>query len=168
MKIVASGILLISLLGAVPAFAHDAHAGRAADIIRVGDLELSGAFTRATLPNQPVGAGYLTITNGGETEDRLIGGSAAFAGDVQIHEMAVVNDVMNMRELPDGLAIPAGESVVLTPGGLHIMFLQLQQALVEGEPVAVTLEFANAGTVEVEFVVAPAGAREMPAGHHGH
>lgn len=151
---------------AVPAFAQDDHA-HPANGVSVGDLEISGAFTRATLPSQPVGGGYLVITNTGSDDDRLIGGTASFAGDVQVHEMAMANDVMTMRELSDGLVIPAGETVTLQPGGYHIMFMALNAALVEGEHVDVTLEFERAGTIDIEFAVTAAGARSAP-GHDGH
>lgn len=158
---------------AVPGLAHDDHAhpapeSHASDIVHFGDLEISGAFTRATLPSQPVGGGYLVITNKGDADERLIDGSASFADDVQVHEMAVVNDVMNMRELADGLVIPAGETVTLQPGGYHIMFMGIQAPLIEGEAVLVTLEFEHAGAVEIEFAVAAAGARSASDhGEHG-
>jgi periplasmic copper chaperone A len=144
--------------------AHDSHT-ETVQVIRVGDLEISGAFTRATLPSQPVGGGYLTITNTGESDDTLIGGSATFAERVEVHEMSMVNDVMNMRQLADGLVIPAGESVSLQPGGYHLMFVQLAEPLVVGEPVMVTLEFENAGTIEIEFAVVAPGTHSTPAGH---
>lgn len=153
---------------AAPAFAQDTHSladpteAHSSDAVHIGDLELSGAFTRATLPSQPAGGGYLVITNNGETDDRLIGGAAAFADEVQVHEMAVVNDVMNMRELTDGLVIPAGETVTLQPGRYHLMFLGIQTPLVEGEHVSVTLEFEHAGAVDLDFAIAAAGARGAP------
>lgn len=173
MKTLLSSILALSLLGAVPAFAHDMsthgdpaiqHDGEA---VHVGDLEITGAFTRATLPNQPTGGGYLTITNHGDAEDTLIGGSAAFAGEVQVHEMAMNNDVMSMRHLPDGLTIPAGETVTLQPSGFHLMFMRLNTSLVEGETASVILEFEHAGAVELVFKIAAAGARSM-TGHEAH
>ncbi len=48
----------------------------AGPVIAVGDLEITGAFSRATLPNAPVGAGYLTITNKGTSDDRLVSASS--------------------------------------------------------------------------------------------
>lgn len=157
---------------AAPAIPHEGHdhgdapaPATVSETITVGDLEISGAFTRATLPNQPVGGGYVTITNTGDTEERLIGGTAGFAGEVQVHEMAMVDDVMNMRQLGEGLAIPAGETVTLEPGGYHLMFMGMQEALVEGQTATVTLEFERAGSVEVTFAIAAAGARTAPEGH---
>ncbi|KKB13227.1 signal peptide protein [Devosia geojensis] len=154
-----------------PASGADAHAhhgghGNHAAVVTAGDLEITGAFTRATLPGAPVGGGFLTITNTGAEDDRLIGASAAFAGEAQLHEMAVENDVMKMRELPDGIPVPAGEAVTLEPGGLHMMFMGLKEPLVEGTEVPVTLTFEKAGTVEVTLAVAAPGADAH--GEHNH
>lgn len=138
--------------------------------VNAGDLTLSGAFTRATLPNAPVGGGYLTITNNGDEADRLVDAESPFSPDVQIHEMAVVDDVMQMRGLPEGLEIPAGESVTLRPGGLHLMFMQIAQPFVEGETVPVTLIFERAGEVEIELAVGAFGAsgHDDHSSHEGH
>ena len=152
-------------LGDAPAD-HGHHGG---DIITVGDLELSGAFTRATLPNAPVGGGYVTITNTGDEADRLVSAQSSFSPDVQIHEMAVVNDVMDMRHLPEGLEIPAGETVTLAPGGLHMMFMNISQPFVQGESVPVTLVFDRAGAVEIDLAVQAFGASGMDmSSHEGH
>lgn len=155
---------------ASPALAHDAShempamaAETTGAAVTIGDLEITGGFSRATLPNAPVGAGYLTITNKGTSDDRLVSASSAVAGMTQIHEMKMEGDVMKMAELPDGLVIPAGGSVALAPGGFHIMFMDLKQQLAEGSTVVVTLTFETAGTVDVELAV---GAPN--AGHMGH
>lgn len=138
-----------------------------ADIALAGDLEVSGAFTRATLPNAPVGGGFMTITNTGIEPDRLVSASSPVAGVAQLHEMKMEGDVMKMGELPDGIAIPAGETVTLEPGGLHIMLMDLKAPLVEGEEVPVTLTFEKAGTVEVLLEVAGSAA-DAPIEDHGH
>ncbi|QQA44261.1 DUF1775 domain-containing protein [Pelagovum pacificum] len=147
---------------------HGAHGDVASADVTIGELTLSGAFTRASLPNQPVGGGYVTITNPGDTDDTLIAGSAPFAGRVEIHEMAMEGDVMRMRELADGLPIPAGETVVLEPGGYHVMFMELGAPLVEGENHEVTLEFENAGEVTLTFPVAARNAEGMDHGAMDH
>ena len=68
------------------------------------------------------------------------------------------NGVMQMRELKDGLAIPAHGSVGLAPGGYHLMFTHLTHPLNKGETVKATLNFEHAGPVEVEFKVLAVGA----------
>lgn len=151
---------LVSIAAPVLAQNHDTRAAE----ITAGDLTLSGAFTRATLPNAPVGGGYVTIINNGDEADRLVAAESPFSPDVQIHQMAVVNDVMEMNELEDGLEIPAGETVTLAPGGLHLMFMDISEPFVEGETVPVTLTFEKAGEVEIELSVEAFGA----SAHEGH
>jgi copper(I)-binding protein len=131
----------------------------------LGDLEISGAFTRATLPNAPVGAGYLVVTNHGGSDDRLVSAMSPVAGMTQIHEMKMEGDVMKMAELPDGLVIPASGSVTLAPGGFHIMFMELKQALVEGQTIPLTLTFEKAGSIDVQLAVGAINA-DAPATDH--
>jgi copper(I)-binding protein len=154
------GAAFAAALLITPAVAHDA--------FTVGDLVISGGFTRATLPNAPVGGGYITITNTGTTDDTLTAATSPAAGEVQLHEMKMEGEVMKMAELPDGIPVPAGETVMLAPGGLHLMLMDLTGPLVEGETVPVTLTFAKAGTVEIALVVGSVNAKEPehPEGHN--
>lgn len=122
----------------------------------VGDIELSAGFTKAMLPGQPVGGGFVTIKNGGSSDDRLVSAESPAAGRVELHEMAMVNDVMKMRQLNDGIPVPAGQTVELKPGGLHMMFFEVKQPFVEGGSVPVKLTFEKAGPVEIVLPVGPA------------
>ncbi|QDZ12955.1 copper chaperone PCu(A)C [Devosia ginsengisoli] len=153
--------LAAAILVATPAFAHNG-------VTHLGDINISLPFTRATLPNAPVAGGFLTIENIGTEPDRLVSVTSDIAGETQIHEMAMQGDVMKMRPLADGLEIPAGETVVLAPGGFHIMFMGLKQTLVEGETVAVTLTFEKAGSVEILLPVEAAAADAPTAMEHAH
>jgi copper(I)-binding protein len=96
---------------------------------------------------------YMTITNNGETDLRLIAGETEAANIVEIHEsMLGDNDVMMMRPVEGGILIPAGGAVELRPGGLHVMLLEPQE-LVDGDALTLTLTFAmgedNMDTVDV-------------------
>lgn len=152
--------LAAAILIVTPAFAHNG-------VIHLGPINISGPFTRATLPNAPVGGGFLTIENTGTEADRLVSATSSSAKETQIHEMAMEGDVMKMRALADGLEIPAGETVTLSPGGFHLMFMGLNEAFVEGETVTVTLTFEKAGTVEVPLPVMTSAA-DAPAAGHAH
>jgi copper(I)-binding protein len=152
--------LAAAILVVTPAFAHNG-------VVHLGPINISLPFTRATLPNAPVAGGFLTIENTGTEPDRLVSATSDIAGETQIHEMAMQGDVMKMRQLADGLEIPAGETVVLAPGGFHIMFMGLKQALVEGEAITVTLTFEKAGTVDVVLPI-EAAAADAPTAEHAH
>lgn len=145
------------LLGAGLAGAHG---------FKVGDLEIGHPYSRAMLPGAKVGGGYLKIVNPGKTDDRLVSVSSDRAASVQIHEMSMDGTVMKMRELPQGIPVPAGDTVELKPGGYHLMFMNVSQPFKEGEMVKAVLNFEKAGPVEVEFAVGPAGG-DTHAGH-GH
>lgn len=134
----------------------------------IGDLELSDGFARATLPNAPVGGGFITITNIGSEDDTLIAATSPFAGDVQLHEMKMDGDVMKMQQLESGIPVPAGETVTLEPGGLHLMFMQLKQPFVEGTEVPVTLTFEKAGSIDVMLTVGGIAAKEPAMDHSMH
>lgn len=153
------GALCAAALMSAAAFAHE---------FTAGDLTIDHPWARATAPKAPVGGGYMTIVNTGAEADRLISASADFAGKVEIHEMTMENDVMKMRPLPDGVAIPAGEAVELKPGGLHIMLMGLTAPLVEGETRPLTLVFEKAGDVTVELKVEGLGGAKPDSHDTGH
>lgn len=125
---------------------------------KAGSLTIGHPWARATPPGAKVAGGYLTIENGGAEPDRLVAVTAEIAGRAELHEMAVVDGVMKMRPLNDGVDIPAGGSVTLEPSGYHMMLMDLTRPLKEGESFAGTLTFEKAGTVDVTFKVESIGA----------
>ncbi len=138
----------------------------APDHVTLGDLEIDGAFARATLPGAPVGGGFMTITNNGDADDRLIAASSDAAGELQLHNMRMDGEVMKMYRMTDGIPVPAHETVTLSPGGMHVMFMQLNGPLVEDSVIDVELTFEKAGTVTVPFAVRSIAAQD--AGHDMH
>jgi copper(I)-binding protein len=152
-------------LAAAAAIAAMTMAPAIAGDVKAGNLMLSDIRARATLPGAPVAGGYLKITNTGDDDDQLTGGTAAFAAKVEVHEMKMENEVMKMREIQGGLEIPAGGSVELKPGGFHIMFMKLNTQLKEGESRSVVLEFEKAGKVTVDFNVVDLRKTRSHSGH---
>ena len=139
-----------------------------AEDIKAGDLVITQAWSRATPGGAKIAGGYLTIENKGATPDRLLKGAADISGKIEVHEMAMNNGVMTMRELDKGLAIEPGKTVKLAPGGLHLMLMDLKGPLKQGDKVPVTLEFEKAGKVTVPFDVQGVGAQAPAGGHMGH
>ncbi|MXN66014.1 copper chaperone PCu(A)C [Stappia sp. GBMRC 2046] len=137
-----------------------------AEDIKLGDLTISNAWTRATPPRAIAGGGFITITNHGSQDDLLVAASTSVSDRAEIHEMSVVDNVMKMRHVPGGVPVPAGETVELRPGGFHVMFLDLKEPLKQGDTLTVSLTFEKAGTVEVPFTIEKIGAK-APA-HSGH
>jgi len=139
-------ITFILLISTVSWQAHPAETN-------AGSLMIQDPRARATAPGASVGAGYLTIMNMGEQEDLLMRVDAPFAGHTEIHEIKMDGDVAKMRPLQSGLKIPAGESVNLAPGGLHIMFMDLQHPLKAGNTHTIALHFKYHGEVSVLLTV---------------
>jgi periplasmic copper chaperone A len=154
----ASAVLLACLIAA-PARAQE---------VKAGDLVITQAWSRATPGGAKVAGGYLTIENKGAAADRLIGAVVDVAARVEIHEMAVNDGVMTMRQLEKGLAIDPGKTVKLAPGGYHLMLMDLKSPLKQGDKLSVTLEFEKAGKVKLALDVQGVGAQgPAGAGHSG-
>lgn len=141
----------VLVVAASPSAAHE---------YKVGDLEIGHPWSRAIPAGAKVAAGYMVITNHGATPDRLVSITSDIAGMASVHEMTVdAQGVMTMRPIEDGIEIPAGGQVALTPGAYHVMFMELKQAPKEGVKFKGTLTFAKAGAVDVEFAVEAIGGR---------
>ena len=130
-----------------------------ADDVVIGNLRLTAAWARATPKGATVGGGYLTVTNIGNSADRLVGGTSEVSNRFEIHEMSMEKGVMKMREMTSGIEIKPGQTVRFEPSGYHIMFVGLKQPLKEGDHIKATLQFAKAGHASVDFVVESMGAR---------
>jgi copper(I)-binding protein len=102
------------------------------------------------------------------TSDRLIGGSTSAAARVEIHEMAMKDNVATMRPMKGGLPIEPGKTVTIAPGSYHLMFVDLKSPLKQGDKVTATLEFEKAGKVDVIFAVQAVGAQSPMPGHSEH
>lgn len=157
LKRAAIGAFFAVVAVSASAVAHEATAG---------SLELTNLWTRATPPGAPTGAGYLTIKNNGSEPDTLIAVSTPAAATGELHIMEAKDGIMTMHPVEGGIKIPAGETVTLAPGGLHLMFIKLNQPFVDGAQLPVTLTFAKAGTVETFLHIMPVGSKG-PAGGGG-
>jgi len=149
-------MLLSALLFATPSFAQE---------YKLGSIEVQHPWSRATPTTAPSAGGFLTVVNKGDGPDRLVAVQSPAADQVQIHEMKMDGNVMRMRELDNGIALPAGQTVELKPGGSHVMFIGLKAPFAKGQKVPATLVFEKAGKVDVEFLVDALGATQPSARH---
>src|ERR1700730_15091563 len=123
------------------------------------DIAIRQAWSRATPKGAQVAAGYLTIENRSNGADRLLSASTPAAGKVEIHEMLDAGGIMKMRPVTEGLTIPPSGHLVLTPGGSHMMFLELKSPFSEGEQIPGSLDFENAGQINISLEVGGIGAK---------
>lgn len=119
-------------------------------------LEITGGFARATAPMAKVGAAFLTIRSLGAA-DRLVAYETPACNRPELHTHIENDGVMQMRQV-EAIEVPAGGEVVLEPGGLHLMMIDLNAQLVEGGSVALTLVFEEAGEVALEVPIVALGA----------
>jgi copper(I)-binding protein len=141
--------IALAPLAALPAYAAD---------YDVGSIHISQPWSRATPKGAAAGAAYMTITNKGTAPDRVSCVSDDASAQCQIHSMTMEDGVMKMRPVEGGLEIKPGETVMLKPGGYHVMLIDLKHPLEQGQSVKATLKFDIAGTVDVEYPIAAIGA----------
>jgi hypothetical protein len=106
------------------------------------EVEIQDAWAAATRPGQDVGAAYMTLKS--TVDATLLGASSPVADSVEIHRMWMDHGVMKMRMMKT-LALPAGKSVKLEPGGLHLMLFDLKKPLTAGETLELTLTLKDKG-----------------------
>jgi periplasmic copper chaperone A len=147
--------LLCSLAFISSALAHD---------YKVGQIHVDHPWTKATPAGARVAGGYMKITNQGDQVEKLLSAQTDISERTEIHEMAVVNGQMTMREVAGGLVIKPGETLELKPGSFHMMFMGLKKNPAEGESFKGKLVFEKAGALEVEYKGEAMG--QKPQGHH--
>ena len=141
--------------------------GADAHDILAGDLSIIHPMAFETPKAAKAGAGYMTISNDGETDDVLLGVKADFP-HVSLHLSEEKDGVTSMAPV-DQIAIPAGDIIELVPGGYHVMFMGLGgDPFEEGEKIPATLVFEKAGEVAIEFYVEPRRDAHGASDHSGH
>lgn len=146
---------------AAPALAHD---------YKVGDLQIAHPWARELPPNAPAGAAFFVVENHGAA-DRLIGASSPLAGKSELHTHVHENGMMKMSHIP-AIELPMHGKGYFQPGGNHVMLFGLQKPLVAGDSFPLTLEFEQAGKIEISVKVesadyVPDDVQPMPAMQHG-
>src|SRR5262245_1823586 len=109
-------------------------------IATVGSIEIRQPWAR-WMADSATGGGFLTLTNTGDTADRLLAAASPAAERVEIHAIKVVGADIEMRPLDKGLAIGADSTVVLKPRGYHLLLVGLKAPLTQGERLPIVLTF---------------------------
>lgn len=115
-------------------------AGFAASTVHA-QVHVSDPWVRTTVAQQKATGAFMQLASPSDT--KLVGATSPVAAIVEVHEMAMENDVMRMRQIPS-VALPAGKPVALQPGGFHIMLINLKNQVKPGDMVPLTLTFENA------------------------
>jgi copper(I)-binding protein len=126
-------------------------------------VKVEDAWVRGTVATQKASGAFMRLTPSANA--RLVSAQSPVAGVVEIHEMAMENDIMKMRQIP-GLDLAAGRTMELKPGGYHVMLMDLKQQLKGGENVSITLVFEDEAkkrfTQEIKAPVTALGGGNAP------
>ncbi len=134
------------------------------------DLAVTGAYILSSNPR--TGAAFMTITNPGPSEVRILAARSPAARTVELHASTLADGIARMRPVEGGIAVPAGGSIALERGGLHLMMMGLTAPLAPGDRVPLTLVTDGGGDIVLDITVGTDGAPADPAagahgGHHG-
>ena len=125
---------------------------------KLGPLDISQPWARATPKGARTGAAYMTVTNTGNAVQRLSCLSSDAAAQCQIHEMIMDRGVMKMRPVAGELEIKPAQTVTLKPGGYHLMLEDLKEPLQQGKVIELILKDDTGATVQVKFPIIAVGA----------
>ena len=105
-----------------------------------GSLSVVDPYARAVPPGQTNSAAFMAIENPGDEPRALVGADSSASAVVELHTHLHEDGMMKMRRV-ERIDLPAGETVTLEPGGLHLMLIGLTQDLKPGDELDVTLIF---------------------------
>jgi copper(I)-binding protein len=129
--------------------------------LALADVTVTQPWVRGTVPPQKATGAFMMLKS--TSDAKLVAASSPAAKEVEIHEMAMVNNVMRMRPIA-GIDLPAGKDVALKPGGYHIMLMGIQHQLKQGETIPITLTVRDSsGKTETIEVQAPVRDLTAPA-----
>jgi copper(I)-binding protein len=131
--------------------------GASAGDVKAGEITVEGPWARASAGPVRNGVAFMTLSNAGTTDDKLIAAATDVSKKAELHTHIKEGDIMRMRPV-DTIDVPAGGVTQLKPGGFHVMLMGLKAPLKEGETFPLTLTFAKSGEVTVNVTVMTAGA----------
>lgn len=105
----------------------------------LADLQITQGWFRAVPPVSPSMAGYMTLTNDGETPIVITGATSPVAGHAMLHDVKENDDGSHAMAHLDQLTLEPGQSDTLAPGGKHLMLMELDAVPDAGEKVDVCL-----------------------------
>ena len=127
------------------------------------NISVTDAWARATVPGQKVSGAYMRIQS--DVDARLVSASSRAVPRVEGHEMKMDGDGMRMREVK-AIALPKGKTVLLEPGGFHIMLMNPPKPIAAGDMIPLTLVIESGGTRQTVEVKAEARAIGGAMQHH--
>ena len=114
-------------------------------------IQTGAAYARPTVEGQNAGGVFVNLKNTDKKDNVLVGASVqpSIADSTELHTHINENGVMKMREVKDGIPLPAGKTQKLEPGGYHVMLMDLKQPLTVGKTFPLTLKFKDGSSKQV-------------------
>jgi len=152
-------LLILVLLFATPALAQAA--------APTADVQVTNAYIRTMPPGRTTTAGFLTIANNSDQSCELTGAMSTLSNRLEFHEHQHIQGMMKMRPVAT-VVVPAGETVVFEPGGLHIMLFNIDTELAAGEVTQMQLITDQCGSISFDAKVRSllAKPKKMEGMHH--
>lgn len=125
----------------------------AAVCFAVPRIEIKDAWVREVPPSSSTTAVYMTIENRGEEDDRLIAVDSTASNFAELHMVSIDEKSVAKMKRVDAIDIPGGKSVMLKPGGYHIMLIELKNPLKKGDKIELDLRFQKYGAVRIRAEV---------------
>ena len=120
--------------------------------VAAGRLEVGGAWIRTAPPGAMMLAGYATLHNAGDAALTVTSADSEAFEDVSLHESVEVDGVARMKAL-GSIEIAPGASVVLAPGGKHLMLMRPKGGVSSGESIKIHFSTKHGDGAEADFVV---------------
>ena len=111
-------------------------------------VSVSEPYVRAVPPGQPNSASFMVLSNGSAQEHALVAAESPAARVVELHSHVMEDGMMSMRRVHK-IELPPGATVVLEPGGLHVMMIGLEQSLEPDQEIPISLLFDDGSRTEV-------------------
>ena len=118
-----------------------------------GNLKIFDRWVRQMPKSYNSTAGYLKIQNMGETEVELLRVETNFSGGTEFHLMQEQYGIMKMIPVKKAINIPANSTKEMNPGGLHIMFTDIEIQLELTKNYQITLHFEAEGAIVTDMCV---------------
>ncbi len=123
----------------------------AASTIMAADISLDHVRARDTKPGTNNSAIFMNIKNASNADVKLVGVHSSVCKSTEIHTHKMENGMMAMVQVEDAV-IPKNGETKLAPGGLHIMLMDLNRPIKDGDKVDLELKFSNGESIKLDNI----------------
>ena len=116
------------------------------------DLEIEGAYARASIPNVPNSAAFFVIKNNSDKDIAITSANSDVAEKNELHTHIKENKMMKMMKI-EKLVVPAKSSLELKSGGDHVMLMGLKKELKAGDEINLELRFSDGDKKSIKVPV---------------